>query len=148
MTHNNEDVLCVQVISRQLGFDLPISNVSPTLLTAAEAYFYLGWSVIPLLGDLDPTRPKVPAIPWAAFQRRHASLEEQGQWSQFGGIGIVTGHISGLVVLDFDSHSAMDKFKVWFPDLLETRTVLSAGRQLPHLYFHLPSHLQLASRKG
>ena len=49
------------------------SNRSQTLLTLAEAYFYLGYSVIPLLGDLDPSRPKAPALPWSGFQHHRAT---------------------------------------------------------------------------
>ena len=95
-SYDNENFLCVQVISRQLGFDLPDSNRTLTLSTAAEAYFYLGYSVIPLLGDLDPLRPKMPAIPWATYQHYRASLHEQREWflnSEFAGPGIVTGRI-------------------------------------------------------
>jgi len=151
MTHNNEDVLCVQVISRQLGFDLLFSNSSPRLLTAAEAYFHLGWSVIPLLGDIDPSRPKTPAVPWAGYQHYRASLAEQQQWftdSGVGGLGIVTGRVSQLVVLDFDSEEVFKDFRGQYPDLTETHTVCSAGRQLPHLYFKLPDYLHFESQKG
>ncbi|MBA3874293.1 MAG: bifunctional DNA primase/polymerase [Anaerolineae bacterium] len=126
-------------------------NDSQTLLTLAEAYSALGYSVIPLLGDRDLSRPKVPAIPWGGFQTYRASLNDYKQWfteSGFAGLGIVTGRISQLVVLDFDSESLYTDFKTQYPDLLETHTVRSATRQLPHLYFKLPPHLYLASQKG
>ncbi len=129
---------------------LSFSNTSQ-LLTAAEAYFYLGYSVIPLLGDRDPARPKVPAIPWAGYQQYHATLQEQEQWftqERFAGLGVVTGRVSGLVVLDFDSHNVMQDFRARFPDLMETHTILSANRQLPHLYFKLPPYLYIESTKG
>jgi hypothetical protein len=130
---------------------LPNSNLSTTLLTAAEAYFHLGFSVIPLLGDLDPSRPKIPAIAWGGFQRCRASINDYKQWFTemgFGGLGIVTGRASHLVVLDFDSEELFNNFRIQYPDLVETHTVRSAGRQLPHLYFKLPSHLNLPSKKG
>lgn len=141
----------MQVIPRQWEFDLPNSNLTSTLLTAAQAYSAIGYSVIPLLGDLDPTRPKVPGISWSRFQQAHASLYEHNQWfseSQFAGIGIVTGHISKLVVLDFDSEDVFAEFRIRYLDLIDTHTVRSAGRQLPHLYFELPDHLHIESMKG
>ena len=64
------------------------------------------------------------------------------------GLGIVTGRVSKLVVLDFDSETIFNDFKAQYPDLLETHTVRSAGRGLPHLYFKLPDHLHLDSQKG
>ncbi|MBA3868239.1 MAG: bifunctional DNA primase/polymerase [Anaerolineae bacterium] len=130
---------------------MSFSNGFQSLLTIAEAYFYLGYSVIPLLGDLDPTRPKVPALPWSGFQNYRAAVNDYKQWfseSGFGGLGIVTGRISQLVVLDFDSEAIFNTFKAQYPDLLETHTVRSAGRGLPHLYFKLPPHLHLDSQKG
>ncbi len=130
---------------------MPISNDFQTLLTLSEAYDYLGYSVIPLLGDRDPSRPKVPAIPWAGFQTYRSSTYDHQQWftqDGFAGLGIVTGRISKLVVLDFDSEPIFNDFKLKYPDLLETHTVRSAGRQLPHLYFKLPDHLSIASIKG
>jgi Bifunctional DNA primase/polymerase, N-terminal len=126
-------------------------NDFQTLLTAAEAYFYLGYAVIPLLGDFDPNRPKVAARTWLAYQQRLATLDEINEWfSPTGGaaaLGIVTGRISHLAVLDFDSADLFADFRHRYPDLLETRTVQSAGRGLPHLYFHVPAHLHLASQK-
>src|SRR6266542_940342 len=104
MIHDSEYLRCMQVIPDGNGFILHFSNDFQTLLTFAEAYFYLGYSVIPLLGDLAPLRPKTPAIPWVDFQKRHAFPQEQQTWftqDGFAGLGIVTGHISQLVVLDF-----------------------------------------------
>jgi len=133
------------------GLNLSKFNDFPTLLNAAETYYSLGYAVIPLLGDFDPDRPKVAARAWSAYQNRLANLDEFNAWfSPEGGaaaLGIVTGRISRLVVLDFDSADLFSEFRRRFPDLLETRTVQSAGRGLPHLYFHLPPYLSMASQK-
>ena len=113
-------------------------NEIQTILTAAEAYFHLGYAVIPLLGDFDPERPKVAARAWSVYQQRLATLDEIATWfSPTGGaaaLGIVTGRISRLVVLDFDSPDLLADFRRRFPDLLETRTVASAGRGLPNRF--------------
>jgi len=140
-----------KLIPRQSGINLHTSNYFQTLLSYAEFHFNLGRSVIPLLGDADPSRPKVPAVPWAAFQNFKSSLAEQEQWfsrHHFAGLGIVTGRVSQLVVLDFDSEAIFKDFAAQYPDLLETHTVRSANRQLPHLYFRLPADLYLESHKG
>lgn len=60
----------------------------------------MGWSVIPI-GDR-----KVPLIKWKEFQTRLPTEDEVTKW--FGprtkaNIGIVTGMVSGLIVLDVDS---------------------------------------------
>ncbi len=107
--------------------------------------------MIPLLGDRDSLRPKVPATHWLAYQQYRSTLNEHQQWfteNKFAGLGIVTGRVSQLVVLDFDTESVFSDFKAHYPDLLETRTVRSAGRQLPHLYFKLPAHLHMTSQRG
>ncbi len=141
----------MQAILSGNGLNLSKFNDFQTLLTYAESYYYLGYSVIPLLGDFDPARPKVAARSWTVYQQRLATLNEFNGWfSPHGGaaaLGIVTGRISRLVVLDFDSADLFADFRRRCPDLLETHTVQSAGRALPHLYFHLPSHLHLASQK-
>jgi len=71
------------------------------------AYYYLkkGFSVIPL-------RPngKKPVIEWAEFQSRFPTEEELFEWFGNGSqnnIGIVTGAISGLDVVDLDSADAV-----------------------------------------
>lgn len=69
-------------------------------LNAALQYLRHGWSVIPL-------RPnsKLPMVQWVEFQTRHATpAEVEGWWNQTPGanIGVVTGAISGIVVVDVD----------------------------------------------
>ena len=66
------------------------------------ALYYLGrhWSVIPIRA-----RNKTPAIRWLEFQHRLATEEEVKSWFQRwpnANVGIVTGVVSGLVVLDID----------------------------------------------
>lgn len=73
-----------------------------TLTTEQAALEYLkrNWSVIPVRA-----RDKRPAIRWLEFQHRRAIESEVQGWFQRwpnGNVGIVTGAISGLVVLDID----------------------------------------------
>ena len=74
----------------------------------AERYLALGWSVIPL------GRDKRPLIRWEAYQQRHPTPEELVEWRRrFPGanIGIVTGAVSGLVVLDEDGPEAQEALR-------------------------------------
>ena len=78
----------------------------------ALVYRKLGWSVIPL-GDIyiDPKDPskKIIIYPraWKKYQLHHATEQEIVSWFENEGyenIGIVTGKISNLFVLDADSY--------------------------------------------
>jgi putative DNA primase/helicase len=63
----------------------------------ADLYTELGLSTIPLV-----YKAKTPVIPWKEFQQRKASIEEYSSWfNDFtnNNVGIVTGSISGIVVL-------------------------------------------------
>ena len=68
---------------------------------AALGYLSRGWSVIPI----EP-RGKRPLTAWLEFESRCASPREvEGwftRWPQ-ANVGIVTGRVSGLVVIDVDA---------------------------------------------
>jgi len=76
------------------------------ILSQAKEYVRRGFSAIPL-----KARSKIPAIPWRAYQERLPTEEELYAWfgngSQYN-IAIVTGPVSGLVVLDADSAEAVE----------------------------------------
>lgn len=127
---------------------LPVSGYIESLYHAAEAYHTLGYSVIPLRGDLNPDRPKVAAVEWGGYQRRRATPAELKSWfveKAYRAIGIVTGHISGLAVLDLDSTETLAHFRAACPHLADTFTVQT--RRGLHYYYHVPPHLTLRSRR-
>jgi hypothetical protein len=69
-------------------------------LAAALAYLARGWSVIPI-----EARGKRPLVPWLEFQQRCADAGEVRHWFETrkkANVGIVTGAVSDLVVLDID----------------------------------------------
>lgn len=86
------------------------------MLQWALKYRALGLSVIPL-------RPKgkEPLIPWMEFQTRIATEEEVRSWftkTPDANIGIVTGTISGVVVVDLDGPEGLassHRLKLWSP---------------------------------
>ncbi len=120
-----------------------------SLESAAKRYKTLGFSIIPLHGARNPQQPKLPAIKWARFQHTYPTDQELHQWfaGQDGaGIGIVCGRVSRLLVLDFDDAAVVSEFRQLHPDLLETFTVLSGTRSLPHLYFRLPEGMLVQTR--
>lgn len=76
------------------------------LLSAALSYVKQGFSVIPI-----QAREKRPLIPWEQYQDRTATDEEiKTWWAKWpdANVEIVTGKISGLVVIDLDSVEAKE----------------------------------------
>jgi len=83
------------------------------LLSAALSYVKRGFSVIPI-----QAREKRPLIAWEEYQDRIATEEEiKTWWAKWpeANMGIVTGKISGLVVIDLDSEEAKNKLKEMLP---------------------------------
>lgn len=74
--------------------------MSNTMLVIAQKYIKAGFSVIPLEG-------KIPLIQWKEYQERFATDEELKEWFENtdNNIGIVTGKISGITVVDIDAKS-------------------------------------------
>lgn len=109
---------------------------------AALEYLKLHWSVIPVRAH-----DKRPAIRWQEFQQRRASKKEIQEWFERwpeGNVGIVTGSISGLVVLDIDpKHGGEDSLNQLIrehgplPITIESKTG-GGGR---HLYYAYPSSI-------
>jgi hypothetical protein len=125
---------------------LDAGSKSQTLRDAAILYAGMGYSVLPLLGDADPARPKAPTVEWGVYQRRRAAAGELARWfeeERAGALGIVCGHLSGLVVLDFDDEALYEQFALQHPALLTTRTV--GTRRGRHLYYAARG---VGSRKG
>lgn len=111
---------------------------------AAIDYLRRSWSVIPLR-----PRTKLPIIPWEEYQSRRATEAEIAAWFRRwpqANIGIVTGAISGLAVLDIDPrHSGEDSLRqleganAELPITVEAET----GGGGHHFYFALPGpHLR------
>ena len=108
-------------------------------LTAALAYARRGWSVVPIAAGA-----KQPLVRWLPYQDRAAGEAEIREW--FGrwpkaNVGIVTGAVSGLVVLDVDpkhrgadSLANLERRHGALPPTLEVATG-GGGR---HLYFRHP----------
>ncbi len=78
------------------------------LLSAALGYESIGWSVIPVRPD------KKPYISWLAYQRGRATPEQIMLWwrdYKDAQIGIVTGNISNVVVVDLDGSEGITSFE-------------------------------------
>ncbi len=121
------------------------SGTSRTTLDWALFYAGLGWSVVPV-------RPgeKIPAVPWAPFQHARATPAQLHDWFTVGGygIGLVTGAVSGLFVLDFDGEPGQDllaRLEREHGALPVTLGALTPGGGL-HLLFRHPGR-PVASRK-
>jgi len=108
-------------------------------LAAARAYLARGWSVVPV----EP-RGKRPLVPWRRLQTRRASAAELERWFARwpdANVAIVTGRLSGLVVLDVDPRhggaASLDLLEAGQAPLPETPEVLTGGGGR-HLYFRHP----------
>lgn len=98
------------------------------ILDIAKDYKAQGLSIFPTLPN-----DKKPAIKWAEYQTRLATDKELETWFGEGsnyGIGIVTGKISGIVVVDVEAGGNINDY----PLTVMTQT----GGGGYHLYFKWP----------
>lgn len=115
---------------------------------AALAYLRLGWSVIPIR-----PRDKRPMVRWQRYQSVRADARQLEDWFERwpdANLGVVTGAVSGLLVLDIDpthegDHSLerLEQSHGRLPRTVEATTG-GGGR---HLYFAHPGGL-LRNRVG
>lgn len=107
--------------------------------SAALAYAERGWSVIPVA-----PKDKMPLVAWAEFQTRRATGAEIRRWFERwkrANVGIVTGAVSGLVVLDVDPRHGGDDALFGIErdsgPLPETPEAITGGGGR-HIYFRHP----------
>jgi hypothetical protein len=90
----------------------------------------MGFSVIPVGQD------KKPKLKWEGFQKTKATQDQIRQWwgSDFKGanIGIVTGAISNLTVVDMDSADGLDAIQ---PHVNGTKAPTASTPKGRHMYF-------------
>jgi hypothetical protein len=91
---------------------------------------HLGWSLIPL-----KPYSKEPLVPWKALQQRRLTepeLTELFERNPLANVGIITGKVSQLLVLDADAPDVVKHLSIPETPIAET----ARGR---HYYFHLPN---------
>lgn len=131
----------------------PMSEPNP-MLEAALQYTRRGWSVIAVhsirdgactCGKIDCASPaKHPIGGWKGRQRSRATeaeIESQWQRTPWANVGIVTGEISGLLVLDIDDIAKLDQAADVRAAVLSIITpVAITGREGGgvHIYFRHP----------
>jgi len=98
----------------------------------ALAYRYLrrGWSIIPIGPD------KKPLTAWAPYQKRLATTKELGEWWDRypeANVGIVTGLVSGIIVLDADGPEGLASLEGL---QLPATPVATTGRGTHYYYRH------------
>lgn len=109
------------------------------LLAAALEYEAMGFSVIPI----KPGEKAPPLVSWEQYQNIKPTAEEIKSWwgkNPSANIGIVTGKLSNLAVIDLDKYAKDYDETIsleYFPDNLITPTVLTP-RGGNHLYFIYP----------
>ncbi len=109
------------------------------LLEAALQYAEIGFSVIPI----KPKDKAPPLIDWIEYQEKKASKDEIKAWWESNpnaNIGVVTGKISGICVVDHDCYNSKYSEKLalqYFPDSILT-PCSSTPKGGVHMVFEAP----------
>lgn len=113
----------------------PFATARPlSLYEWAKLYLDLGWPIVPTKAGT-----KRPALSWKEFQQRRPAYSELAAWFRDKdvtrvGIGLVTGELSGVVVVDEDSYKGkISELQIDSP--VKVRT----GRGGTHHYFRFPA---------
>jgi hypothetical protein len=121
------------------------SSNAGTKLLAALRLHALGLSVFPVhapgmplpKGANEDRSGKIPLVAWKTFQERQPTPEEiLGWWRKWpdANIGVVTGRVSGVIVLDVDGAEGEESLKEFVhPTTWHSRT----GRG-HHFFFQYP----------
>lgn len=107
---------------------------------AALSYVKDGWSIVPLVGKQPPQ-----GFLWSRLRDKSATKEEVESWFKtirsITGIGIITGFVESVCVLDLEAGEDPSKF-----DLPETVRAKSGGGGW-HYYFSIPDDVDFTELK-
>jgi hypothetical protein len=112
--------------------------MAKSFLEEALRYAEMGLSVIPILPE-----QKKPMVKWQVYQNQRATPEQIKEWwkqTPNANVGIVTGRISNLFVIDldkYDPHYDESIVVQYIPDNIVCPIVTTAGGG-SHLYFSMP----------
>ena len=101
------------------------------MLETAKKYLDLGYNVIPIGKD------KKSLVKWEPYQKEKVTSKQLEEWfKQFKqpNIGIVTGSISNLFVIDTDTPEATQKIQDYIPENIIT-PIQSTPREGRHFFF-------------
>ena len=107
-----------------------------TLLESVLELWRSGFSVIPIQPG-----GKRPLVSWIEYQSRKPTEEEIYRWWQQypnANIGIVTGKVSGIVVIDLDPDKDDNESGARIYEQAPTDFIAKTGRGGYHLYYHYP----------
>ncbi len=116
--------------------------MSNPLLEAALRYLDMGLSIIPIIPG-----EKKPLIKWEPFQERKADKKTIISWwsnDPKANIGIVTGPISGIAVVDIDTDEGKENILQYIPDSIVTPTTKTPGGG-NHLFFIYPDNFDIGN---
>lgn len=117
-----------------------------SVLAQANEYIDQGWSILPV----KPSEKRPYMTNWLQYQHTKATKEMADSWftSLTGaGVGMVTGRISGVVVLDIESYCSIsiDELLRRYPTQMVSRT----GTGGYHLFYLYPNDVpKIANRVG
>jgi len=109
--------------------------MSKEMLEWAFKYAEMGLSVIPVSQD------KKPIIPWEPYQKKKASKKEIEDWfTKYpnANIGIVTGKVSGIAVIDIDDPDLKNK-ELDAIEMLASPPIVTTPRGGKHQWFAYPN---------
>lgn len=113
------------------------------VLHHAFEYFDRGWSIIPLVGKRPPKN-----FGWKRLQIERATLDDVRRWfaplsGGFTNIGIVTGAVSGIMVVDCDTPDDTEWWRENFP---ATPLASQTGRGGAHLFYRTSPNVLAGNR--
>lgn len=128
------------------------------MLEHALKYWTMGWSVIPIhtikkgkcsCGSANCNSPGKHPRPdgWTAYQkRRPTKAEVKAWWKKWpdANIAVITGKISGIVVIDVDDTK---QYKPMF-DRAKTARTATTGSGGKHLFYQYPDNVELLGNRA
>jgi len=105
------------------------------MLKEALEYEKAGYSVIPVKPD------KVSYVKWEPYQKQKASPEQIREWWKkwpSANIGIITGQLSNLLVIDIDTPEATARVQEMLPEALEVPCQTTPSGGMHFVFEHIP----------